>query len=414
MIFQKLVLDMLKPMKRGSLTLVLPDGETRHFGGLYKGLQARIEVKNAAFFRKCALFGPIGFGEAYVEGLWETPDLTRVIAWFILNGEDAAGIETETGRQGGGLNLLEAWNKFIHSRRPNTLTKSRDNIRAHYDLSNDFFRLWLDPTMTYSCAYFDPPELDLEAAQHRKFDLLCRKLQLQPRDLVLEIGCGWGGFAIHAAKEYGCRVTGITISEAQFEEASNRVQEAGLTDRIDILLEDYRTLQGRYDKIVSIEMLEAVGDRFVEEYFAKCHELLTPHGILGLQAILCPDRQYKILRKGVDFIQKHIFPGSLLMSVARINEAINLTGSLNLLDYEDMSPFYAKTLNLWRQRFDAREKELEAMGFDEPFRRKWDYYLSYCEAAFATRHIASAQLIYSRPDNVQIESPAYQLLPRVA
>jgi len=412
MFFQKLVLDSLKPMKHGSLTVILPDGKKQLFGGLHKGLRATIEVKDKAFFRKCVLFGPIGFGEAYVDGLWDTPDLTRVIAWFILNSEDSPVIETEGGKRNGGMNILNAWNKFIHRRRPNSLNKSASNISAHYDLSNDFFKLWLDPTMTYSCAFFDPPNLSLQEAQRKKYDQLCRKLQLQPKDMVLEIGCGWGGFAIHAAKNYGCRVTGITISEAQFEEATRRVQEEGLHDLIDILYQDYRTLHGRYDKIVSIEMLEAVGEKYVDQYFAKCHELLTPHGMLALQAILCPDRQYRILRDGVDFIQKHIFPGSLLMSVARINEAINLSGTLNLFDYEDMAPFYAKTLQLWRGTFDSKTEELEKLGFDELFRRKWVYYLAYCEAAFATRHITVAQLVYSRPDNTHITSPAYELMPR--
>jgi len=411
MFFEKVFLDTLKPMKKGSLTLVLPDGRKEHFGGLYKGLQATIEVRDKAFFRKCVLFGPIGFGEAYVEGLWDTPDLTRVIAWFILNSDDSSGLETDGGKKSRGMNLLSAWNKFIHKRRANTLLKSPENIHAHYDLSNEFFKLWLDPTMTYSCAYFDPPELSLEEAQKKKYDQLCTKLQLQPKDLVLEIGCGWGGFAIHAAKNYGCRVTGITISEAQFDEATKRVKAAKLEDQIEILYSDYRNLHGRFDKIVSIEMLEAVGEKFVDQYFEKCHELLTPTGLLGLQAITCPDRQYRILRDGVDFIQKHIFPGSLLMSVARINDAINKTGTLNLLDLEEMSPFYAKTLKTWRETFDRKTDELEKLGFDEPFRRKWDYYLSYCEAAFATRHIGSVQLIYSRPNNTEITSPAYELLP---
>lgn len=411
MLFRRLVLDSFKPLKRGSLEVMLPGGEKEIFGGLYKGLQAQISVKDNRFFRRCVLFGPIGFAESYMAGEWTTPDLTKVIAWFILNAEDAGGLKTRAGRSSGILNILNTYNRFLHLGRPNSLGKSRENIREHYDLSNDFFRLWLDPTMTYSSAYFDPPDLPLEAAQRKKYDMLCRKLQLHPSDEVLEIGSGWGGFSMHAAKTHGCRVTTITISEQQFAEASQRIQAAGLQDRIELLLCDYRTLRGRFDKIASIEMLEAVGDKFVDGFFAKCDELLKPEGLLGLQAILCPDRQYPILRDGVDFIQKHIFPGSLLMSNGRIAEALQRTGDFNLLAYEDMAPFYARTLKIWRENFEAVLDEVRAQGFDDAFIRKWRYYLCYCEAAFGTRHITVAQAVYARPNNLSLHSPAYDLLP---
>lgn len=410
MLFRKIVLDSFKPLKHGSLEVVLPGGGRHVFGGLFKGLKARITVTDEKFFRRCVLFGPIGFAESYMAGEWETPDLTRVIAWFILNAEDAGGLQTRTGRSTGILNLLNTYNRFLHQRRPNSLRSSRKNIREHYDLSNSFFKLWLDPSMTYSSAYFDPPELSLEKAQQKKYDRLCRKLHLQPSDEVLEIGSGWGGFSLHAAKTYGCRITTITISEQQFAEASDRIEKAGLQDRIELLLCDYRTLTGRFDKIVSIEMLEAVGDRYVDGFFAHCDTLLKPHGLLGLQAILCPDNQYPILRDGVDFIQKHIFPGSLLMSVGRIAEAMQRTGNLNLLDYEDMAPFYARTLKLWRENFESQLEAVRTQGFDEEFVRKWRYYLCYCEAAFGTRHITVAQAIYTRPDNLALKSPAYDLL----
>lgn len=411
MLFRRLVLDSFKPLKRGSLEVALPGGGKEIFGGLYKGLQAQIIVNDNRFFRRCVLFGPIGFAESYLAGEWTTPDLTKVIAWFILNAEDAGGLKTRAGKSSGILNILNTYNRFLHLARPNSLGKSRENIREHYDLSNDFFRLWLDPTMTYSSAYFDPPDLPLEAAQRKKYDMLCRKLQLHPSDEVLEIGSGWGGFSMHAAKTHGCRVTTITISEQQFAEASKRIQAAGLQDRIELLLCDYRTLRGRFDKIASIEMLEAVGDKFVDGFFAKCDELLKPEGLLGLQAILCPDRQYPILRDGVDFIQKHIFPGSLLMSNGRIAEALQRTGDFNLLAYEDMAPFYARTLKIWRENFEAVLDEVRAQGFDDAFIRKWRYYLCYCEAAFGTRHITVAQAVYARPNNLSLHSPAYDLLP---
>lgn len=409
MLFKKLILDSFKTLKHGSLEVVLPGGETRHFGGLFKGLRARIEVRHQSFFKRCVLFGPIGFAESYMAGEWDSPDITKVIAWFILNAEDSAGLETRTGRSSGVLNLLNIYNRFIHLRRPNSIGTCRANIRDHYDLSNDFFKLWLDPTMTYSSAWFDPPDLSLEDAQRKKYDMLCRRLHLEPSDEVLEIGSGWGGFSMHAARNYGCRVTTVTISEEQYAEAGARIQAAGLQEKISLQLCDYRHVEGRFDKIASIEMLEAVGDRYVNGFFDRCHQLLKPHGLLGLQAILCPDQQFSILRDGVDFIQKHIFPGSLLMSNGRIAQAMQATGSLNLLDYADMAPFYARTLRIWRENFLAKLPEVRALGFDDVFVRKWLYYLSYCEAAFGTRHISVAQMVYTRPDNVGLKSPAYDI-----
>ena len=227
--------------------------------------------------------------------------------------------------------------------------------------------------------------------------------------MLLEIGCGWGGFAIHAAKNYGCRVTAATISEEQFREAALRVEQAGVSDLVEVIFCDYRDLSGRYDKIVSIEMLEAVGNRYVETFFTKVSELLAPKGLVGIQTILCPDNQFPILRDGVDFIQKHIFPGSLLLSMRRITEALNATGDLNLLDHEDMTPFYARTLKEWRTAFTLALPEIRMLGYDEGFIRKWFYYLCYCEAAFGTRHISVAQIVYTRPDNLDIFSPAYDL-----
>ena len=410
MIFRNLVLNSFSKLKNGTLTVVLPDGTKQVYGGIYHGLHADIRILEESFFRRCVLFGAIGFAESFMAAEWETPDITKVIAWFILNSGDAEALQTNRSRGTGIFNILNLVNRAIHRRRPNSLATSRKNIRDHYDLSNEFFKLWLDPTMTYSSGYFDAPETSLEAAQVRKYDLLCRKLHLSPADEVLEIGSGWGGFSIHAARHYHCRVTTVTISEEQFAEASERIQAAGLSDQIEILLCDYRTIRGRFDKVVSIEMLEAVGDRYVNGYFEKIHEVLKPHGLLSLQAILCPDRQYPILRDGVDFIQKHIFPGSLLMCNARITEAMVAAGDLNLLDYEDMAPHYARTLKLWRENFEAKLAAVHALGFDDVFVRKWRYYLSYCEAAFGTRHITVAQMVYSRPDNTRLSSPVYSAL----
>jgi cyclopropane-fatty-acyl-phospholipid synthase len=395
-LFRKLVLDSLKSHTRGALRLGLPSGEKKFFGGLSQEVVAEIAVKDQNFFRRCVLFGPIGFAESYIAGEWETPDLTAVISWFILNSDDSKVLKTRGGGHGAPLDLLNALNRFIHLRRPNSRRTSRKNIGDHYDLSNDFFKLWLDPSMTYSSAYFDPPTLSLEEAQAKKYDVLCRKLRLKPADTVLEIGSGWGGFSLHAAKNYGCRVTTVTISQQQFDEAAKRIVEAGLADRIDLRLCDYRDIEGSFDKIVSIEMLEAVGDRYVDAYFAKCDRLLKREGLLGLQAILCPDHQYPILRDGVDFIQKHIFPGSLLMCMSRITEALRKSGELGLLDYDDLGSYYARTLLLWREAFEAKRNEVLSLGFDEVFLRKWRYYLCYCEAAFALRHISVAQIVFAR------------------
>jgi cyclopropane-fatty-acyl-phospholipid synthase len=410
LLFRKLVLNSFKPLERGSLEVVLRDGRSQWFGGLDKRLSARIVIRDEAFFRRCVLFGAIGFAESYIDDEWETPDLTRVLAFFILNAEGSSALDTEAGANSPLFNLLNAYNRVIHKRRPNSLRKARENIRDHYDLSNDFFKLWLDPTMTYSSAVFDPPTLSLEQAQIRKYDMLCRKLQIGPEHHVLEIGTGWGGFAMHAARTTGCRVTTITISEAQLGEARARIAAAGLSARIDARLEDYRKIEGQFDRIVSIEMIEAVGDEYLDEYFECCHRLLKPQGMLGLQMITCPDRQFRILRDGVDFIQKHIFPGSLLVSQARVTKALNRTGALNLFDWEDLGPHYARTLKLWAERFEIERESVLGMDFDERFLRKWRYYLRYCEAGFATRHISVVQAIYTRPDNISIHSGVYDLV----
>lgn len=409
MLFRRLVLNSFAKLKLGRLEVILPDGTRSLYGGLGTGIQARIEVTDENFFKRCVLNGPIGFSEGYMAGEWTTDDLVRVITWFILNADDTQAMQTRRARGTGFFNLLSAANRLFHLRRPNSKAISKKNISEHYDLSNDFFQLWLDASMTYSSAYFEAPDESMETAQTRKYDKLCKRLHIIPTDHVLEIGSGWGGFSMHAAKNYGCKVTTVTISRQQYDEASRRIEEAGLGDRIQLLLCDYRDLRGSFDKVASIEMLEAVGDRYVDGYFAKIDELLHPRGILGLQAILCPDNQYPILRDGVDFIQKHIFPGSLLMSNARIAQAMKACGDLNLFEYEDMAPHYALTLQRWAETFESKLPEVRALGFDEAFIRKWRYYLRYCEAAFGTRHITVAQMAYSRPDNLSILSPVYNL-----
>ncbi len=402
--YASVLFSVLAGMRCGRLRFVLPDGSEKFFGGEGDVPRAEIRVKDADFFRCCVLYGPIGFGEAYMDGLWDTDDLVGVIAWFIRNADESTVLEG-SGKTDWRIGLMNLAHKMAHKLRPNSLRMSRRNIREHYDLSNAFFALWLDPTMTYSSAYWDGADMTLEQAQVRKYDVLCRKLRLQPSDHVLEIGSGWGGFSMHAAKNFGCRMTTVTISQAQFDEASRRITAAGLTDKIDLRLTDYRELSGQFDKIASIEMLEAVGDKYLDGYFGQCHRLLKRKGLLGLQYITCPDAQYEVLRRGTDFIQRHIFPGSLLNSIGRVNMALNRTGDLFLHDLDDMGPYYARTLHVWRENFHRVLDEVRAQGFDDTFIRKWDYYLAYCEAAFATRHISVVQAIYTRPDNETLDLP---------
>lgn len=393
---RKLVLRELRRLTRGHLTLRFPDGRVETIGQDHS-VQADLFVRNDDFFRKCLLYGDIGFGESFVDGDWDTNDVTQVIAWFIANVENNPAM-SGSSRRFSPANLLRFLNRIAHKKRENTVGMSKKNISEHYDLSNEFFQTFLDPSMTYSSAYFENETMTLEEAQTAKYERLCRQLNLQPSDHVLEIGTGWGGFAVHAVKTRGCRITTITISEQQFHYARERFQSEGLMDRIDLQLTDYRNVRGQFDKIVSIEMLEAVGHRYLKTFFAKCHEVLKPSGAMGLQVIVCPDSRYDQLRKGVDWIQKHIFPGSLLPSIAAMNRAINKTGEMTLFYATSFGDHYARTLANWRQRFLSARETILGLGFDERMMRKWSYYFSYCEAAFATRNINVMQLIYARPN----------------
>jgi cyclopropane-fatty-acyl-phospholipid synthase len=396
--YESLVLNMLSKMDKGRLNVTLPTGETLTLGDGTGGIAASIEVKDPGFFKRCVLYGDIGFGEAYVDGSWDTGSITNVIKWFLLNVENAPGVSGSSVK-GLALGVLKFFNRLYHLKRSNSVAGSQKNISEHYDLNNDFFSLFLDPSMTYSSAYFKEEGMSLQQAQLAKYDRLCRQLHLQPTDHVLEIGSGWGGNAIYMAKHYGCRVTSVTISKEQQKLARERVEKEGLSDKVKIELVDYRNIEGRFDKIVSVEMLEAVGDEFLDIYFKKCHDVLKKDGILAFQVITCPDSRYEELRNNVDWIQKHIFPGSLLPSVARLNQAINNTGDMTLVDMKDLGLHYARTLASWREQFNQRLPEVKALGFSESFIRKWNYYLSYCEAAFAMRNINVMQMVYARPNN---------------
>lgn len=400
-IYQRLVFSCLQKMNLGKLELTLPDGQVILFGdGVYPVL-ASIVVKDIDFFKKLILFGDIGFGEAYVDGLWETDNITSVITWVLLNIENAPGVSGSRS-QTLAMNTLRTFNRILHNNRSNTLDGSRKNISEHYDLNNDFFSIFLDKTMTYSGAYFSRQGMDLEEAQLEKYERLCQKLNLQPSDHVLEIGSGWGGNAIYMAKNYGCKVTSLTLSVEQQQLATQRIAEYGLSERVQVLLLDYRNIEGSFDKIVSIEMLEAVGHQYLESYFKKCNSLLKKDGILAIQVITCPDSRYESLKNGVDWIQKHIFPGSLLPSVAAINNAVNKTGEMSLVDLKELGLHYAYTLNSWLVKFNEGVEKVKQLGFDDRFIRKWTYYLCYCEAAFAMRNISVMQMVYTRPNNTNL------------
>lgn len=396
--FERVVLNALSKMTLGKLELSLPSGEILFFGSGKHKIEANIQVNHPDFFKSIALYGDIGFGEAYTEGLWDTTNITNVIKWVILNIENAPSV-TGSKVKSFALGLLKWVNKIYHVRRANTLAGSQKNISEHYDLNNDFFATFLDKTMTYSSGYFANENTSLEESQYAKYDRLAQQLKIKATDHVLEIGSGWGGNAIFLAKKYGCKVTSVTISKEQQKLAMERVHAEKIEDQVSVIIQDYRKITGTFDKIVSIEMLEAVGHQYLEAYFEKCQELLKPDGIFAFQVITSPDSRYDKLRNGVDWIQKHIFPGSLLPSVAAMNKAINETGDLTLVDLKDMGLDYARTLHLWFIAFNKNLDKVKALGFDETFIRKWNYYLNYCEAAFAMRNINVMQMVYSRPNN---------------
>jgi cyclopropane-fatty-acyl-phospholipid synthase len=405
-LYQTIFFKALGRMKRGSIRLILPDGSQNMLGDLssdydQKYHSAIIHIKNPKFFKRSVLHGDIGFSESYLMGEWETDSIENVIAWFILNVDDSPSLSGAKKRLFH-LDLFNLGNKFLHFLRRNSQKGSKKNIVEHYDLGNSFYKLFLDPTMTYSAAYFENLDQSLEAAQTRKVEKLCNKLMLNEKDHLLEIGSGWGYLSVYAAKNYGCRVTTITLSNEQFQFAKEKIQKEGLEHLIEIRIQDYRDIQGIYSKIVSVEMLEAVGDAYYESFFKKCQEVLTSNGLMALQVITCPDSRFAAFKKGIDFIQKHIFPGSLLPSVGRMNEAINKTGDMYLYHLEDMGGSYVKTLRLWLKAFDENIIEVRNQGYSEAFIRKWRYYLAYCAAAFQMRNISVVQMVYTRPNNLDL------------
>lgn len=398
----------LAGLSRGQITLQDSSGITKL--GQSADLRATIRVHRPTFFRQAALGGTLSIAECYFRGDWDCDDLTALFRIFVRNRNATGALDRGLARLAGlGHRLFHKWHANTHS-------GSRRNIGAHYDLGNDFFRLWLDETMAYSSGIFPRPSATLEEASTEKFDRACRKLDLQPHDEVLEIGAGWGGFSIHAATNYGCRVTTTTISREQFAVAEERIEEAGLTDQIQLLQQDYRDLTGQFDKLVSIEMIEAVGHRYLDAYLRKCGALLRPDGSLLLQAIVMPEGGYDRYLRSVDFIQRYVFPGGCLPSLGAILESVGRATDMRFVHAEDFAPHYAETLRHWRRAFHARLDDVRQLGYSEQFIRLWTYYLCYCEAVFAERYVGILQIQFDKPlcrrDPVELSARAAALRDR--
>ena len=387
-IAQRAVHSRLKRLTEGRLTL-RHDGDSTVFGS-GDAPAATVTVHDPDFFFAMALGGHLGAAESYVEGGWDVDDVTALIRLFLQNREALEGLETGVAR------LAQPIRVLLHGLNRNTRFGSKRNILRHYDLGNDLFAQFLDDTMTYSCGIFESADRSMHEASIEKYDRICRKLELTPEDHILEIGTGWGGFALHAASTYGCRVTTTTISDQQHELATERVAAAGLTERITVLHRDYRDLDGTYDKLVSIEMIEAVGHQYFGTYFEQCAKLLKPHGKAAIQAITIQDRYYESARREVDFVKRYIFPGSCLPAVSVLTAAAAET-DLRLVHLEDITPHYAETLRRWRERFVRNWPAISALGYDERFKRLWSFYFSYCEAGFDEAVLGDVQLLFAKP-----------------
>ncbi len=387
---KRLFLQTLQELRGGFLEIVCPD-KTYFFGEREATLRAMAVIHDERFFLRAVTGADIGIGESYMDGDWTTPDLVALVRLIVRN------LRVIDSRNRFASVLRAFLSRMSHGLRGNSLSGSRENIRAHYDIGNEFYELFLDEGMNYSSAYFETQGESLEAAQARKLDRICQKLQIAPGDRVLEIGCGWGGFAVHAAQRYGAHVTGLTISKAQYDFAVRRVEVAKLgKGSVQLLLQDYRKIRGEFDKIVSIEMFEAVGlDRY-DEFFGACDRLLAANGSMLMQTITLPDQQLAGYRKRVDWIQTHIFPGSELAVLSEINHSLARATELSLTHLESFGLHYAQTLSCWRERFFQNLERVQRLGFEERFQRMWDFYLGWCEGAFRERYINVAQILLAK------------------
>jgi cyclopropane-fatty-acyl-phospholipid synthase len=388
---ERVLRKQLAGLQHGELTLV--DGAQRHTFGRRTdrcALSATVQVRDSRFYAETAFGGSVGAGESYMAGDWSCDDLTALVRILLHNRAIVDGVD------GGLSRLLAPMRKLLHAAARNTRDGSRRNIHAHYDVGNDFFALWLDETMMYSSAVFERPSQSLQEASIAKLDRICRKLQLRPGERVLEIGTGWGGFALHAARNYGALVTTTTISREQHDWARERIHAAGLQDRITLLRDDYRDLGGQYDKLVSIEMIEAVGHQYFDTFFRACSDRLKPGGTFVLQAITIADQQYEAARDSVDFIKRHIFPGCCIPSIAALGASIARASQLRIVGLEDIGPHYATTLAHWRANLLRNAERARAMGYSDAFLRMWEFYFSYCEGGFAEGALGDAQVVMTR------------------
>lgn len=385
------ILKKLEKLNLGRLILI--DGNQAHTFGNNRGIEACITVHDPRFYGEIAFGGSIGAGEAYMLGYWSADNLTDVVRVMCLN---QAVMDT---LEGGYQWLTKPVLKVLHWLNSNTTEGSRKNIAAHYDLGNEMFALFLDSTMMYSSAIFNTQTTSLQAGSELKLKTICDKLDLQATDHVVEIGTGWAGFAIYAASHYGCHVTTTTISKQQYTLAKSRVEEAGLSDKITLLLEDYRNLDGQFDKLVSIEMVEAVGHQFYDTYFAKVSNLLKADGLALIQAITIADQRYESAKNSVDFIQRYIFPGSCIPSNTAMLNSITKMTDLRLFDLEDIGPHYATTLNFWRTNFMGNSNQVKQLGYSHEFICMWEFYLSYCEGGFLERALGDVHLLLAKPNN---------------
>ncbi|MCH2100359.1 MAG: cyclopropane-fatty-acyl-phospholipid synthase family protein [Planctomycetes bacterium] len=388
---RKGLLTRLEKLHFGELTIE-EGGQKHRFGApTNDGLAATLSVHDSRFWTELLASGTVGAGEAYRQGWWAAEDLTQVVRILVRNRAVMEDVE-------GGLAALAApLRKMAHWANRNTIEGSRKNIEAHYDLSNDFFSLILDPTMTYSCGIYLSKDASLESASIEKIDRLCRKLELKPGMRLLEIGTGWGALAIHAAKNYGVRVTTTTISDRQAEWAERRITEEGLGDQVTLLRKDYRKLEGKFDRIVSVEMIEAIGWQYFDSYFEVIGKRLEDDGLAAIQAITIADQHYESARASVDFIQKYIFPGCCIPSISALLESATQSSDLKLIGLEDITPHYVRTLAEWRKNMFDNQEQVRALGLDDKFIRTWDYYFSYCEGGFAESQLGDVQMLFGKP-----------------
>lgn len=389
-IAKKVVLALLGKLRDVGFTLVEKDGDSYFIGDKGASLQAHFIVNHPKVYKRILSGGSIAAGEAYIDGWWDSPDITNVIRVMARNLPIMDKLEARVGW------LTRLGYQLTHRLRRNSAANARQNISSHYDLGNDLYSSFLDEKMLYSCGIYDSAQDDLACAQVNKMDRLCRQLKLQASDHLLEIGTGWGAMAVHAAKHYGCRVTTTTISKEQYAWAKSLIEREGLTDRVTLLLDDYRDLTGQYDKIVSVEMIEAVGKEYLTTYIKQCQALLKPEGLLAIQAITIADQRYDSYSRGVDFIQKHIFPGGFLPSITVLLNQMTRHSDMVIRDIKDIGLDYARTLSDWHQAFNLSVNTLAQYGYDQRFIRMWRYYFCYCEGGFLERSISTVQLIASR------------------